>query len=53
MMADGIKTSLNERITQFEAFSIALDENTDVSDTAQLAVLFEELTWTSTSQKSY
>ena len=38
MMGDDIKTSLNERITRFETFSIALDESTDVSDTAQLAV---------------
>ena len=38
MMADDIKTSLNERITRFKAFSIALDESTDASDTAQLAV---------------
>ena len=41
MMADDIKTSLNERITRFEAFSISLDESTDTSDTAKLAVFIQ------------
>ncbi|QQP40076.1 Uncharacterized protein FKW44_014003 [Caligus rogercresseyi] len=33
---------LNEKIKSFVAFSIALDESTDVTDTAQLAILFVE-----------
>jgi hypothetical protein len=38
MMADDVEKSLKENITRFEAFSIALDESTDASDTAQLAI---------------
>ncbi|CAK1597751.1 unnamed protein product [Parnassius mnemosyne] len=38
MMANNIKTTLTDRITGFESFSIVLDESTDLSDTAQLAI---------------
>jgi hypothetical protein len=38
MMADDIKKSLKEKITRLEAFSIALDDSTDASHTAQLAI---------------
>lgn len=38
MMADDIKKKLTDRMTDFQAFSIALDESTDLSDTAQLAI---------------
>jgi hypothetical protein len=40
MMADDIKKSLKEKIGRLEAFSIALDDSTDASNTAQLAILF-------------
>ena len=54
MMADDIKTSLNERITRFEAFSIALDESTDASDTAQLAYFIRRvhLVWLLTRREN-
>jgi hypothetical protein len=38
MMADDIKKSSKEKFARLEAFSIALDDNTDASDTAQLAI---------------
>jgi hypothetical protein len=38
MMADDIKKSLKEKIARLKAFSIALDDDTDASDTAQLAI---------------
>ncbi|CAK1604130.1 unnamed protein product [Parnassius mnemosyne] len=38
MMANDIKTTLTDRMAGFESFSIALDETTDLSDTAQLAI---------------
>ncbi|CAK1586469.1 unnamed protein product [Parnassius mnemosyne] len=38
MMANDIKTILTDRMAGFESFSIALDESTDLSDTAQLAI---------------
>lgn len=38
MMANDIKTTLTDRMAGFESFSIALDESTDLSDTAQLAI---------------
>ncbi|GBP17497.1 General transcription factor II-I repeat domain-containing protein 2A [Eumeta japonica] len=38
MMANDIKTILTGRMAGFESFSIALDESTDLSDTAQLAI---------------
>ncbi|XP_057660718.1 general transcription factor II-I repeat domain-containing protein 2-like [Diorhabda carinulata] len=37
-MANDIKTTLTDRMAGFESFSIALDESTDLSDTAQLAI---------------
>jgi hypothetical protein len=37
MMADDIRKSLKEKTARLEAFSVALDESTDASDTAQLA----------------
>ncbi|XP_057667237.1 tigger transposable element-derived protein 1-like [Diorhabda carinulata] len=38
MIANDIKTTLTDRMAGFESFSIALDESTDLSDKAQLAV---------------
>ncbi|GBP67295.1 General transcription factor II-I repeat domain-containing protein 2A [Eumeta japonica] len=38
MMANNIKTTLTDRMAGFELFSITLDESTDLSDTAQLAI---------------
>jgi hypothetical protein len=38
MMADDIKKSLKEKIARLEAFSLALDDSTDASDTPQLAI---------------
>jgi hypothetical protein len=38
MMADDIRKSLREKIARLDAFSIALDDSTDASDTAQLAI---------------
>jgi hypothetical protein len=38
MMVDDIKKSLKEKIARLEAFSIVLDDSTDASDTAQLAI---------------
>lgn len=38
MMADDINIKLAERASEFEAFSIALDEITDLFDTARLAI---------------
>ncbi|XP_026326221.1 general transcription factor II-I repeat domain-containing protein 2-like [Hyposmocoma kahamanoa] len=38
MMANDIKTTLTDRMAGFESFSIALDESTDLSDIAQLAI---------------
>jgi hypothetical protein len=35
MMADDIRKSLKEKIARLEAFSIALDDSADASDTAQ------------------
>ena len=37
-LADDIKVTMNKRIAEFESFSIALDESTDATDTAQLAI---------------
>ncbi|XP_056633912.1 general transcription factor II-I repeat domain-containing protein 2-like [Diorhabda sublineata] len=38
MMANDIKRTLTDRMAGFESFSIALDESTDLSNTAQLAI---------------
>ncbi|GBP82222.1 General transcription factor II-I repeat domain-containing protein 2 [Eumeta japonica] len=38
MMTNGIKTTLTGRMAGFESFSIALDESTNLSDAAQLAI---------------
>ncbi|CAK1604321.1 unnamed protein product [Parnassius mnemosyne] len=38
MMANDIKTTLTDRMAGFASFSMALDESTDLSDTAQLAI---------------
>ncbi|XP_057672199.1 general transcription factor II-I repeat domain-containing protein 2-like [Diorhabda carinulata] len=38
MMVNDIKTTLTDRMAGFESFSIALDESTDLSDTAQVAI---------------
>ncbi|CAK1583558.1 unnamed protein product [Parnassius mnemosyne] len=38
MIANDIKTTLTDRMAGFESLSIALDESTDLSDTAQLAM---------------
>ncbi|GBP26069.1 General transcription factor II-I repeat domain-containing protein 2A [Eumeta japonica] len=37
-MVNDIKTTFTHRVAGFESFSIALDESTDLSDTAQLAI---------------
>jgi hypothetical protein len=37
-IADDLKLNLTDVTKQFECFSIALDESTDSSDTAQLAI---------------
>ncbi|XP_066908349.1 general transcription factor II-I repeat domain-containing protein 2A-like [Halyomorpha halys] len=37
-MANDIKTKLTDHMAGFELFSIALDESTDLSETAQLAI---------------
>ncbi|XP_023027985.2 general transcription factor II-I repeat domain-containing protein 2-like [Leptinotarsa decemlineata] len=37
-LANDIERSLKERVSQFVYYSIALDESTDITDTAQLAV---------------
>ncbi|XP_074039888.1 general transcription factor II-I repeat domain-containing protein 2 [Leptinotarsa decemlineata] len=37
-LANDIEGSLKERVSQFVYYSIALDESTDITDTAQLAV---------------
>ncbi|XP_056642617.1 general transcription factor II-I repeat domain-containing protein 2-like [Diorhabda sublineata] len=38
MMANDIKTTLTDRMAGFDSFSIALDESTDLSGTAQLTI---------------
>lgn len=38
MMVNDTKTTLIDRMASFESFSVALDESTDLSDTAQLAI---------------
>ncbi|GBP05977.1 General transcription factor II-I repeat domain-containing protein 2A [Eumeta japonica] len=38
MMANDIKTTLTDRMAASESFSISLDESTDLSDKAQLAI---------------
>ncbi|GBP38868.1 General transcription factor II-I repeat domain-containing protein 2B [Eumeta japonica] len=38
MMANDIKTTLTDHMTGIELFSISLDESTELSDTAQLAI---------------
>jgi hypothetical protein len=43
IMADDIKNSLKEKIARLEAFSIALDDSTDASDTARLAIFIREV----------
>jgi hypothetical protein len=43
MMADDIRKSLKEKIARLEAFSIALDDSTDASDTAQLGRIIGSL----------
>jgi hypothetical protein len=40
-MAD-IKKNLKEKIARLKAFSTALDDSTDASDTAQLAIFIRE-----------
>ena len=37
-LSDNIKEILNERLKPREAFSLALDGNTDISDTGQLVI---------------
>ncbi|CAK1603417.1 unnamed protein product [Parnassius mnemosyne] len=38
MMANDIKTTLTDRMAGFKSYSMVLDESTDLSDTAQLAI---------------
>ncbi|XP_066908990.1 general transcription factor II-I repeat domain-containing protein 2-like [Halyomorpha halys] len=38
MMANDIKTTLTDHMAGFESFPIALDQSTDLSETAQLAI---------------
>ena len=42
-LAEDVQTQLIKMTQSFQAFSIALDESTDVSDTAQCAFLLEAL----------
>lgn len=37
-LSDNLNSQLKEKVAKFTAFSLAIDESTDVSDTAQLAV---------------
>ncbi|GBO98565.1 General transcription factor II-I repeat domain-containing protein 2A [Eumeta japonica] len=43
MMALDIKTILTDRIAGIESFSIALDESTDLCETAQLAIFIRDV----------
>ena len=43
-MSDNVHDSLKTRISTLVAFSLALDESTDVKDTAQLAVFIRGVT---------
>uniref|UniRef100_H2YP50 SPIN-DOC-like zinc-finger domain-containing protein n=1 Tax=Ciona savignyi TaxID=51511 RepID=H2YP50_CIOSA len=43
-LSENIEASLKDRISKCSAFSIALDESTDVSDTAQLVVFIRGVT---------
>ncbi|XP_035500193.1 general transcription factor II-I repeat domain-containing protein 2-like [Scophthalmus maximus] len=42
-MATDLKTQLSERSKDFTAFSLAVDESTDMTDTAQLAIFIREV----------
>ena len=41
---DNIKETLKEELKSCEAFSLALDESTDISDTAQLVIFIRAVT---------
>nr|XP_039250069.1 general transcription factor II-I repeat domain-containing protein 2-like [Styela clava] len=43
-LSDNIKETLKERLKSCEAFSLALDEGTDISDTAQLVIFIRAVT---------
>ena len=43
-LSDNIKETLKERFKLCEAFSLALDESTDISDTAQLVIFIRAVT---------
>ena len=43
-LSENIKVSLKDRISKCSALSIALDESTDLSDTAQLVVFIRGVT---------
>ena len=43
-LSDNIKETLKERLKSCEAFSLALDESTDISDTAQLVIFIRAVT---------
>ena len=43
-ISDNIKEILKERLKSCEAFSLALDESADISDTAQLVIFIRAVT---------
>ena len=43
-ISDNIKETLKERLKSYAAFSLALDESTDINDTAQLVIFIRTVT---------
>ena len=43
-LSDNIKETLKDRLKSCEAFSLALDESTDINDTAQLVIFIRAVT---------
>ena len=43
-ISDNIKETLKERLKSYAAFSLALDESTDINDTAQLFIFIRAVT---------